>query len=178
MCAPRNAVCLSACLWILAAASSQLAAQSTTSTRPDFSGTWVPTQPEISDRWFNVGLTRIPGDGSISIQQTDSRFSLTIALPDKTLDLLLNVIGRYEPTIIYRIYPGGRSGGAGAGGPARPERTSWIEDRLVIPNAITSERPVTMTFSLDGQVLRVESSVDISASRANSVTQLFTRVKR
>ena len=170
----KRVVCFLISLLIVAAASSQLAAQSPTPIRPDFSGTWVTAEPEFSDRWFDVGLSRIPGSGNISIQHTDNRFSLTITLPDKTLERLLNVLGRYEPTVIYRIYPPGRSGGSGAGGQSRLERTSWLDDRLVIPNAIMGERPITMTFSLDGQTLKVESRVD---GRANAVTQRFTRVK-
>jgi hypothetical protein len=53
-----------------------------------------------------------------------------------------------------------------------------VDDRLVIPNAITGAiRPVMMTFSMDGERLKMETRVEVAATRVNNTLQLFTKVK-
>jgi hypothetical protein len=156
----------------------QPAAQSPSpaASRPDLSGTWMPAEPAKSDRLFDVGLSTIPGSGRMTIEQTPNRFTVTITMPDERLDPLLTIGGRFYPTIIYRVYESGRAGGAGAGAQV-PSLTSWVGDRLVIPNARPGTRPTTTTFSMDGERLKMETRVEVDATRANNVVELFTKVK-
>jgi hypothetical protein len=159
----------------------QLLAQSPTPSRPNFSGTWVPTDPEASDARFNVGLSRIPGSARLTIEQAADRFTLSITIPDDRLDAAF-ANGRFEQTVIYRVYDAWRSGGAGAGPPKVPPkvltRTAWVDDRLVIPNASPGlARPVTMTFSMAGERLRIETRFDADVTSASTITDLFTKMK-
>ena len=144
---------------------------------PSFAGTWAPSDPDKSNQLFNVGLSSIPGSGRMTIEQRDDRFTVTIALPDDKLEAMLRLTGRYYPTTIYRVPPGSvRVGGTGAGGPPPLTDPTWMDDKLVIPNARQSARPVTTTYALDGERLKVESQVEIGAGRSNTVTEWFTRV--
>jgi len=98
-------------------------------------------------------------------------------MPDDRLDGAF-ANGRFEQTVIYRVYESGRSGGAGAGPPQVPTRTTWVDDRLVIPNAIPgSAHPITMTLSMAGERLRIETRLDVDAASANTIRELFTKVK-
>ena len=145
--------------------------------RTNFSGTWVPANPEASDARFNVGLSRIPGTGSLTIEQTAGRFKVSITMPDDRLEGAF-AHGRFQQTVIYRVYGSYRSGGAGAAPPQAPTNTTWVDDRLVIPNAILgSARPVTMTFSMEGEQLRVEARVEGDATTGSTITEFFRRVK-
>jgi len=112
-----------------------LLGQSPGPSRTNLSGTWIPTDPEASDARFNVGLSRIPGSGRVTIEQAANRFTVSITMPDDRLDGAF-ANGRFQQTVVYRVYESGRSGGAGAGPPQVPTRTAWVDDRLVIPNAI------------------------------------------
>ena len=112
-----------------------LVGQSPGPSRPNLSGTWAPADPESSDARFNVGLSRIPGSGRLTIEQAANRFTVSITMPDDRLDRAF-ATGRFQQTIIYRVDESGRSGGAGAGPPQVPTHTAWVGDRLVIPNAI------------------------------------------
>ncbi len=145
---------------------------------PSLTGTWLPSEPARSDELFAVGLTTIPGNGQLTIDQRSDRLTVTITLPDDKLDPLLSVNGRFYTTIIYRLSGRPeRSGGAGAGGPQPPSVPTWFGDRLVIPDARPSPRRTTTTYSLVGDRLKLETSVEISAGRANMVTQWLTRAK-
>jgi len=98
-------------------------------------------------------------------------------MPDDRLDRAFGH-DRFEQTVIYRVYESGRSGGAGAGPPQVPTHPTWVDDRLVIPNAILgSAHPVTMTFSMEGERLRIESRVEGDATNASTITEFFTKVK-
>ena len=153
-------------------------AQSPGPSPPNLSGTWVPANSEESDRLFNVGLTRIPGSGRLTIIQSSNRFTVTITMPDDRLDGAF-ANGRFDQTVIYRVYDSGRSGGAGAGKPPEvPPRTAWVDDRLIIPNAVTgAARPVTLIFSVEGERLRIETRVKVDATRSNIIREFFTRVQ-
>jgi hypothetical protein len=154
-----------------------LLGQSPGPSRPNLSGTWAPADPEASDARFNVGLSRIPGSGRLTIEQTANRFTVSVTMPDNRLDGAF-ANGRFEQTVIYRVYESGRSGGAGAGTPQVPTRTAWVDDRLVIPNVIPgSARPITMTFSMAGERLKIETRFEVDATNANTITELFTKVK-
>ena len=154
-----------------------LLGQSPGPSRTNLSGTWVPTDPVASDARFNVGLSRIPGSGRVTIEQTANRFTLSITMPDDRLDGAF-ANGRFEQTVIYRVYESGRSGGTGAAPPQVPTRTAWVDDRLVIPNAIPgSVRPITMTFSMAGERLRIETRFETDAKGVNTIGELFTKVK-
>ena len=113
--------------------------------RPTLAGTWVPSDPKRSDELFAVGLAVTPGGGRLTIEQRADRLTVTIAMPDDKLDPLLRVNGRFYTTIIYRL-SGGRSGGAGAGGPQSPSGPTWFGDRLVIPDARPAARQTTVTY--------------------------------
>jgi hypothetical protein len=145
---------------------------------PTLAGTWQPSDPARSDELFAVGLTAIPGSGRVTIEQRPDRLTVTISIPDDKLDPILRVSGRFYPAIIYRISEtAGRFGGAGAGGPHPPAMPTWFGEKLVIPDARPGARPITMTYSIDGSRLKVETRVDLDGTRANTVTEWFTRVR-
>ena len=143
---------------------------------PTLSGTWAPSEPAQSDQLFAVGLTRIPGQGRLTIEQRADRLVVTIALPDDKLDTLLKINGRFYMTVIYHVSEG-RLGGAGAGGAPRPSEPTWFGDRLVIPDPQPAARSTMWTCSLDHDRLKLETRVDLPDGRANSVAQWFTRAQ-
>jgi hypothetical protein len=150
----------------------------TAALHPTFAGTWAPSDPERSDELFALGLTAIPGRGRLTVEQRVDRLTVTITMPDDKLDPILSINGRFYATIVYRLSETpGRSGGAGAGGPQTPAGPTWFGDRLVVPDARPAARPITMTYSLDGDRLKLETRVDVSAAHANTVTEWFTRVR-
>jgi len=146
--------------------------------QPTLAGTWAPSEPARSDQLFAVGLTPLPGRGRLTIEQRPDRLAVTITMPDDMLDPLLDVSGRFYATIIYRTTQG-RSGGSGAGGAQQLSTPTWFGDRLVIPNARPSARPITTTttYSLEGDRLKSETRVEVSAGHANTITEWFTRVR-
>ena len=153
-----------------------LAQEPVAAPHPSFSGTWVPSEPAKSDRWFDVGMTVVPGRGRLSIEQTGTRFVVTVSVPDDKLDPILDINGRFYTSIIFRlIEPRGRAGGYGAGGP-QPTQSSWQGDRLVIRNPWPSQRPHTMTFSMDGDRLKVETHTDVG-TRSSDITEWYSKLK-
>jgi hypothetical protein len=168
------AVMAAAVLWS-AALSGQVPA---TAPLPTFAGTWAPSDPERSDRFFAVGLTAIPGDGQLTIEQGPDRLTLSITMPDEKLDPLLNVTGRFYRTIVYRV-PGERVrlGGFGAGGPQFPAGPHWLGDQLVLPDVRPAARPITAILSIDGERLKMETHVELRDGRTNTVTEWFTRIR-
>ena len=93
-------------------------------------------------------------------------------MPDEKLNPILSINGRFYPTVIYRVSPERwRPIGFGAGGPQLPTAPTWFGDSLVIPNARPSSRPITTTYSVDGARLKVETRVEISEGRSNTVTE-------
>ena len=145
---------------------------------PAFGGTWAPSEPGRSDQFFAVGLTVVPGDGQLTIEQRSDRLTLSIAMPDEKLDPILSVNGRFYSTIIYRI-PNERVrlGGFGAGGPRLPAGPHWLGDTLVLPNARPATRPITAMLSLDGERLKIETHVELPNGRPNTVVEWFARVR-
>jgi hypothetical protein len=145
---------------------------------PTFAGTWTPSDPDRSDQLFAVGLTAIPGDGQLTIEQRPDRLTLSMAMPDEKLDPILGVNGRFYPTIIYRI-PNERFrlGGFGASGPQFPAGPHWLGDQLVIPGVRPGARPITAVLSIDGERLKMETQVEVREGRTNTVTEWFTRIR-
>src|SRR6188508_837952 len=94
----RFVVALVAAFWL----GPPLHGQAPGPSRTNLSGTWVPTDPAVSDARFNVGLSRIPGSGRLTIEQTGNRFTVSITMPDDRLDGAF-AQGRFQQTIIYRV---------------------------------------------------------------------------
>ena len=89
---------------------------------------------------------------------------MTVTVPDDYLDPILSINGRVYTTVVYRLSEEqGRSGGAGAEGPPPLSRPTWFGDRLVIPEPWPAKFPTTMTYSLDGDRLKLETRVQVSA---------------
>lgn len=147
--------------------------------RPSFAGTWTPSSPESSDRRFAVGLTLIPGQGRLSIEQRENRLTVTMTIPDDRLDVILRVKGRFYPTAMYYLSETeGRSGGYGASGQPQLTKATWLGDRLVVPNPWPGlARPMTQTYSLDGNRLKIETRADMGSGRESNFTEFFTKVK-
>jgi hypothetical protein len=145
---------------------------------PTFSGTWTPSDPARSDKFFSVGVNRIPGRGRLTIEQRADRLMVTITLPDDILDSILPFYSRFYPTVFYRLSDvPGREGGAGAGGPPPLSRPTWFGERLVIPDPWPgSVHPTTETYSLDGNRLKLETHIAVSATRANDLAEWFNKV--
>lgn len=144
--------------------------------RPSFAGTWTPSDPERTDVLFKNGLGWIPSDGRLVIEQRSDRFTLTKEVPDEKLDPILDINGQYIKTMVFRIVvPRGRAGGAGAAGDQRP--SSWQGDRLTFHDSPPGGRPFTMTFSLEGERLKLETRAVMSPGRENNIVNWFTKVK-
>jgi hypothetical protein len=159
------------------AVSAQAPAQSPAVTPPALAGIWVPVDPARSDRYFDVGLSLVPGQGRLTIEQRPDRITVRITMPDDRLDPLLDLTGRFYEAIIYRVGTQGRQGGFGASGPQPPTGPTWIGDRLVIPNPRPSVYPTTTTYSREGERLKSETRVTVAAGRENTVTEWFTKVQ-
>jgi len=143
---------------------------------PSFAGTWTPSEPARTDVLFSNGLGWIPGNGQLIIEQRPDRFTLTKEVPDDKLDPILDVNGQYFKTVVYRIIvPAGRRGGFGAAGDQRP--SSWQGDRLVFQDSRSGGRPLSMTFSLDGERLKLETHSAVGGGRENNIAEWFTRVR-
>jgi hypothetical protein len=173
---------LASLVW-LAPMHQPLIAQSATSTQhPTFAGTWTPSDPARSDQLFSVGLTSIPGDGGLKIDQTPDLLTVTTIVPESKLKVRMNLLnGPFTPTMVYLINrPAGRAGGSGAGGPAPLAVPTWVADRLVIPHArpdTDRTKGLTLTYSFDGDKLKQDTHWDLVDGRSNTVTELFTRAK-
>jgi len=147
------------------------------SQRPSFAGTWVPADPSRSEVLFNNGISAVAGvsgQGRLVVEQRPDRLTLTRQLSDDALNMMLNFKGSFDTTTVYRIVlPQSGNGGLGAGGDTR---SSWQGDRLVL-QIVGAAKPTTVTFSLDGERLKVESHVVVSPGKENNTAELFTRVK-
>ena len=153
------------------------AAQDVPSTqRPSFAGNWMPAEPARSEVLFSNGLSlaEVGGQGRLVIEQRADRLILTRQLSDDALDKMLNFKGRFDTTTVYRIVvPQAGRGGFGAGGDTS---ASWQGDRLVLP-ILGAAHPTTVTFSLDGERLKVEMHNVVSSGKENNTPEWFTKVK-
>lgn len=162
--------------WLVPMPQAPVAAQ-----RPSFAGIWAPVDPARSDQLFAVGLTPIPGRAQLVIEQRGTnRLTVTINIPDEVLDQFNpKFFARRYTTISYNLFePEGRSGGAGAGGVPQPVFPTWIGNRLVIPDPRPSTRPMTTTYALDGERLKLETHIEIARDRVNTVTEWFRKERR
>jgi hypothetical protein len=168
---------------LIAGASIPLPQANATTKRPTFAGTWRPSDPPRSDRFFEVGLGLVPGDGRVVIEQSSNRLTLTKNIPDATLDRLLAIQREFYTTTVYRIdeapIPGSRPGGAGASGlTAGASPSSWQGDRLVFIQRQLDSRKITASLSLDGDRLKLESHTVILREKTEStVSEWFDRIK-
>ena len=150
------------------------------SARPSFAGTWKPAEPAKSSVFFDNGIGWIPGDGRLVIEQSPTRLTITVHVPDAKLDPLLTIHGEFHQTVIYRITePQGRSGGSGAAGDLR--FSSWQDNRLVVKRSRTESRTFTVYLSLEGDRLRKEThtvvTIDPKDKKESTVTEWFERIK-
>ena len=143
--------------------------------RPTFAGAWTPSDPARSDVLFNNGLGWIPGTGRLVIEQRPNRLTVTKHVPDDKLDPLLAIHGRWDLTVAYPIIESrGRSGGFGAGG----DGSSWRGDRLVLTQSRAGSRLSTVSLSLDGDRLKLETHVVIAGeSKESTVPEWFSRTR-
>jgi hypothetical protein len=58
----------------------------TAALRPPFAGIWTPSDRARSDELFAVGLASVPGRGRLTIKQTTDRLTVTITLPEDSID--------------------------------------------------------------------------------------------
>jgi hypothetical protein len=159
---------------------SPLAQAPTQASHPSFAGTWAPSAPADSDRRWDIGIAKIPGQGRLTIDQQANRLTVTITIPEDKLAPRLAIQGRVYPTVIYQLFePTGRSGGYGAGGPPKPtQQATWVNDQLVISNPWPGlARPTTETYALDGDHLVIETRVDMSPGRVNDLTERFDKMR-
>jgi hypothetical protein len=143
--------------------------------RPSFAGVWKPSDPAKADTFFSVGITWVPGDGRIAIEQSSNRLTVTMTIPDAILDKLLSIQKQYYPTIIYRIdEPSGRGGFGSAGDLSG----SWQGDRLVIMRRTTANVRGTTSLLMDGDRLKKENySAVIGENKETTTSEWFDRIK-
>jgi len=143
--------------------------------RPSFAGVWTPSIPEASDSKFGVGLTLIPGQGRLEIEQRADRLTVTMIIPEKQLAPMLAASGRFYPTAIYNLP---RSDGRPGSEYRQETQAMWVDGRLVIPNPWPGlARPTTQTYSLDGNRLKIQTHSDMGNGRHTDVTEWFTTAK-
>jgi hypothetical protein len=164
-------------LSLIGGAAAPLAQTGAETRRPAFAGAWRPSDPARSEMFFDVGLGWVPGDGRLVVEQTSNRLTVTKHIPDAKLDRLLAVHREFYTTVIYRIEdPGGRLGGAGASGQAAG--SSWQGDRLMVIQRQTGIRQITVSLSMDGERLKMDTHVVIAAENKESTTsEWFERIK-
>jgi hypothetical protein len=174
---PCRSLSLILTLSLIGGVSATLAQTGAETRRPAFAGAWKPSDPARSERLFSVGIGWVPGDGSIVIEQTSNRLTITKNLPEARLDRVLEFQRQFYPTVIYRIDdPRGRVGGAGATGQAAG--SSWQGDRLVLTQTQAGGRHITVSVLLDSDRLKVDSHVVIVAEGKESTTsEWFERIK-
>lgn len=175
----RPAIMITACLAVCPSASVSARQAQAPEPRPLFTGTWVPAHAAHLDFLYSAGMAMVPAGGQLIIDHRPNRHTITNVIPDKDLDPVLSINGRYYQTIIYRLSepPRGRNGGFGASGP-RPARTEgWIGNELVIANLRPSFRETVTRFSMDGERLKIVTTAEIVNGKQNTVTAFFVRAK-
>ena len=142
---------------------------------PSCAGVWTPSDPEASDSKFGVGLTLIPGQGRLDIEQRADRLTVTMTIPEKQLARMLAASGRFYPAAIYNLP---ESDGRPGSDYRQQTQARWVDDRLVIPNPWPGlARPTTQTYSLDGNRLKIQTHSDMGNGRQSDVTEWFTKAK-
>ena len=145
--------------------------------RPSFAGTWTPSEPARNDVLFDNGLGWVPGNGRLIIEQRPDRLTVTREIPDAKLDPLLSINGQVSLTVAYRIIESqGRFGGAAAVG-AYGQKPSWQGASLVLWDDGCCGKGFTVTYSLDGDRLKVARRTVVSDTRENNTAEWFTKVK-
>ena len=154
-------------------------AQTADTKRPTFAGTWQPSDPEKSETLFDIGIGWVPGEGRVVIEQARNRLTVTLIIPDDKLDRLLAIQREFYTTVVYRIDDpigrrGGGAGGAGANG--QPADSSWQGDRLVLVQRQVGGRSITVSISLDGDRLKLDSHA-VVGGKGHTNSQWFDRIK-
>lgn len=176
----RMIVSLAAALCFTGSSLPPPAAQGPTrAVHPNLSGTWAPVDPDAANTFFAVGISPLSGRSTLTIDQRASRVAITMAVPEEDLDrqLPLLISRRFFATVVYSISDE-RVGGYGAGGAPAFSTPAWVGDGLVIPEALPGGRnDVTMTYSMKGEQLQLQTVSRLPDGRANTFTQLFKKAK-
>ena len=148
-------------LSLLAAVPILLAQAGGEAKRPNFAGTWVPTDSALSEQFWGAGLGWIPGDGRVVIEQTSTRLTVTKHIPDAKLDRYLSFQRQFNPVIIYWIEDS--VGPVGRGSP-------WRGDRLVLTEGAADNRRYTVSILMDGDRLKMEVHTVIASDHKEGTT--------
>jgi hypothetical protein len=173
----------------------------------DFSGKWVHVDPQRADSLFAVGLSDVPGGGSITIVQNEKTITITRELPADLLARYVKIMGGFLTTTVHKLDgsessnvliidpppqpPGrGRTPAMDHEQPTKIEtvsRATWKGDQLVIAWPILDGKgkahgETRVAYSLSGQELRREATADRTDAKGNAIpsnvtVELFKRAQ-
>jgi hypothetical protein len=147
---------------------------------PIFSGVWSPVNTKASDTFFAARVSPVPGGAKLSIDQRQSRITVSIDLPDADLDHLAQTGRGFFPSVVYAI--SNRPLGGNGAGPGRPVEAAWDGEALVIPSFSAWDGqqrfPLSVTFSLQESHLAMKLEWQpLPTGKVNTVVQLLDRAK-
>ena len=135
---------------------------------PDFSGKWTPRDPSTADKLFDVGLSEIPGSGTLTISQTDTLITFAWDMPEPSRKIRDTL--RRPTATTFPIVPS----------PGDVGTASWKGQALVIQVPLASGAPPTrteiFTLTITAGVLQFDQTIQtIASGRSSTVRQFYLR---
>ena len=131
-----------------------------------FAGRWIPADPVRNRALFDVGLADITALGMTITQDADT---LTISRPESAATIARRAIAGFESTTVYRL-----RGPHASGAPTDAATATWEGETLVVISA-SPRGEMRTVYSLDSDLLRVDTEFRFNDGRATRVVLLYTR---
>jgi hypothetical protein len=134
---------------------------------PDLSGRWVPSDPKLNDWFFSVGLSEIPGSGSLTIAQSPTTITLTWDLPETQRALRERLVGAPMRPATFAIS-------------ARQDQVGtahWQDNVLtILPSPTNANRTEQLALSISDMLLHFDRTYQIlSTGRSSTVHEIYTQ---
>jgi hypothetical protein len=134
---------------------------------PDVSGRWVPRDPSLNDQLFSVGLSEIPGSGSLTIAQSPTTITLTWDLPPAQRALRERLVGAPIRPTTFAIS-------------ARQDQvgTAYWQDKVltILPPPTNPNRTEQLALSLSDMLLHFDRTYQLlSTGRSSTVHEVYTK---